>query len=192
MGNKARFIIPVDDEVELRILEEWDAPELFRLIERNRAYLREWLPWVDYETSVEDSRNFVRRCLQYYLDNEGFTMGIHYQDQLVGVIGYHRVEWPSRKVEIGYWLSADFQGKGIMTRACRAVVRYAFEKLLLNRVTILCASGNLRSRAIPERLGFTQEGTLREAEWLYDHFVDLVVYSMLAREWAGNAAVKQS
>lgn len=192
MENKARFVIPVDGEIELRILEEWDAPELFSLIDRNRAYLREWLPWVDYETSVEDSRSFVRRCLQHYLDNEGFTMGIHYQDQLVGVIGYHPVNWPSRKVEIGYWLDANVQGKGIMTRACRAVVRYAFEKLLLNRVTILCATGNLRSRAIPERLGFTQEGTLREAEWLYDHFVDLVVYSMLAREWAGKTAVKQS
>jgi ribosomal-protein-serine acetyltransferase len=192
MENKARFVIPVDDEVELRILEEWDAPELFRLIEGHRAYLREWLPWVDYETSVEDSRSFVRRCLQHYLDNEGFTMGIRYHNQLVGVIGYHSINWPGRKVEIGYWLDADFQGRGIMTRACRAVVRYAFEKLQLNRVTILCATGNLRSRAIPERLGFTQEGTLREAEWLYDHFVDLVVYSMLAREWAEKPAVKQS
>lgn len=192
MENKARFIIPVDGEVELRILEEWDVPELFRLIDHNRTYLRQWLPWVDYETSVEDSRSFVRRCLQHYLDNEGFTMGVRFRGQLAGVIGYHPVNWPNRKVEIGYWLGANFQGKGIMTRACHAVVRYAFEKLLLNRVTILCATGNLRSRAIPERLGFTQEGMLREAEWLYDHFVDLVVYSMLAREWAEKTAVKQS
>ncbi len=192
MENKARFIIPVDAELELRILEEWDAQELFSLIDRNRAYLRQWLPWVDYETAVEDSRSFVRRSLQSYLDNEGFTMGIRFWGQLAGVIGYHPVNWPNRKVEIGYWLGADFQGKGIMTRACYAVVQYAFEKLLLNRVTILCATGNLRSRAIPERLGFTQEGTMREAEWLYDHFVDLVVYSMLAREWTGKTAGKQS
>ncbi len=70
-----------------------------------------------------------------------------------------------------------------MTRACRALVDYAFAKLQLNRVEIRCATGNLRSQAIPERLGFTREGTLREGEWLYDHFVDLIVYSMLAREW---------
>lgn len=189
MENKARFIVPVDVDVELQILEEWDAQGLYRLIDCNRAYLRQWLPWVDYETSVADSRRFVRRCLQHYLDNEGFTLGIHFHGQMVGVIGYHSIDWPSRKVEIGYWLSADAQGKGIMTRACRAVIRYAFGKLLLNRVTILCATGNLRSRAIPERLGFTQEGTLREAEWLYDHFVDLTIYSMLAREWAEKGAV---
>ena len=192
MENTARFIIPVDAEVELRILEEWDAQELYRLIDHNRVYLRQWLPWVDYEAAIEDSRSFVRRCLQHYLDNEGFTMGIRFQGQLAGVIGYHPIDWPDRKVEVGYWLSADFQGKGIMTRACRAMMRYAFEKLLLNRVTILCATGNLRSRAIPERLGFAQEGTLREAEWLYDHFVDLAAYSMLAREWTEKHAVRQS
>lgn len=188
MENKARFIVPVDVEIEMQILEEWDARELYQLIDCNRAYLRQWLPWVDYETSVEDSRKFVLRCLQHYLDNEGFTLGIRVHGQLAGVIGYYSVNWPDRKVEIGYWLSADFQGRGIMTRSSRAAVRYAFEKLQLNRVMILCASGNVRSRAIPERLGFTLEGTLREAEWLYDHFVDLVVYSLLAREWAARDA----
>jgi ribosomal-protein-serine acetyltransferase len=188
MENRARFIVPVDGEIELQILEEWDAQRLYQLIDGNRAYLRQWLPWVDYETSVEDSRRFVLHCLQHYLDNEGFTLGIRFHSQLAGVIGYHSINWPDRKVEIGYWLGADFQGQGIMTRACRAAVRYACEKLLLNRVTILCATGNQRSRAIPERLGFTEEGTLREAEWLYDHFVDLVVYSLLAREWAAQEA----
>jgi ribosomal-protein-serine acetyltransferase len=188
MEKTARFRIPVDAEVELSILEAWDAAELFQLIERNRAHLRQWLPWVDYETSVEDSRSFVLRTLQHYLDNESFTMGIRYQGQLAGLISYHTINWPGRHVEIGYWLGAEFQGKGLMTRACRAMVDYAFAKLALNRVAILCAPDNLRSRAIPERLGFTQEGTLRESEWLYEHFVDLVVYSMVAREWQNSDA----
>lgn len=182
MENKARFIIPINRDVELRILEEWDIEELHQLIDRNREHLRQWLPWVD-DQSVEESRSFVQRSLQQYMDNECFNLGIRYRGQLAGVIGYHTINWPSRMVEIGYWLGAEFEGKGLMTRACRALVDYAFEKLLLNRVEILCATGNARSRAIPERLGFTQEGILREGEWLYDHFVDLVVYSMLAREW---------
>lgn len=183
MEKKARFIIPVDAEVELRLFEEADVQDLFQLIERNRAHLRRWLPWVDYETSVEDSWSFVKRSAQRYMDNEGFSMGVRYLDRLAGVVGYHTVDWPDRKVEIGYWLGAEFQGHGLMTRACRAMLEFAFHKLLLNRVTILCATGNTRSRAIPERLGFVREGILREGEWLYDHFVDLVVYSMLAREW---------
>lgn len=183
MKNKARFSIPIDADVELRLLEEEDVEELYQLIDRNREHLRRWLPWVDHETSVESSRSFVQRSLQHYMDNEGFNMGIRYQGRLAGVIGYHTVNWPNRHVEIGYWLGAEFEGQGVMTRACRALIDFAFDKLLLNRVVILCATGNVRSRAIPERLGFTQEGVSREGEWLYDHFVDLVVYSVLAREW---------
>jgi len=183
MEKKPHFIIPVDEEIELRLFEEADAAELFALIERSRGYLRQWLPWVDYETSINDSRRFVQRSVQSYVDNEGFNLGIRYQGQLAGVIGFHTVNWPNRQVEIGYWLGVDLQGYGVMTRACRAMVDFAFHKLQLNRVSILCATGNTRSRAIPKRLGFTQEGILREGQWLYDHFVDLVVYSMLAREW---------
>ncbi|HVU68062.1 MAG TPA: GNAT family protein [Ktedonobacteraceae bacterium] len=181
--EKPRFVLPVAARIELRLLGEENAAQLFALIEGNRAHLREWLPWVDYETTVEDSQRFVTRSVQRYLDNEGFDMGIHYQDQLAGVISFHTVNWPNRQVEIGYWLGAAFQGHGIVTGACRTMLEYAFRSLQLNRVTILCAVGNVRSRAIPERLGFTQEGIIRDGQWLYDRFVDLVMYSMLAREW---------
>ena len=183
MKNQPFFALTIDREVTLRLFEEADAPEVFALIDRDRAHLREWLPWVDYNTSPDDSLKFIRHSQQQYLNNEGFQLGIRYQGRLAGVIGYHTVNWPNRHVEIGYWLGEEFQGKGLMTRACRTLVDYAFEKLMLNRVGILCATGNARSRAIPERLGFTQEGILRDGEWLYDHFVDLAVYSMLAREW---------
>ncbi|MGH2509944.1 MAG: GNAT family N-acetyltransferase [Ktedonobacteraceae bacterium] len=167
----------------MRILEIWNVEELYQLIHNNRTHLRQWLPWVDYETSVESSRSFVLRSLQRYLENDGFDLGIFSHGQLAGVVGYHSVNWPNRQVEIGYWLGAELVGQGLMTRACRALIDFAFEKLLLNRVAILCATNNTRSRAIPERLGFVQEGVLRDGEWLYDHFVDLVIYSMLAREW---------
>lgn len=183
MGNNPRFILNIDTEVELRILEEWNVKELYQLIDSNRAHLRQWLPWVDYEVSVESSRSFVQRSLQRYLENDGFDLGIFFRGRLAGIIGYHSVNWPNRQVEIGYWLGAEFEGQGLMTKACRVLVDFAFEKLSLNRVAICCATGNVRSRAIPERLGFTQEGVLRDGEWLYDHFVDLAVYSILAREW---------
>lgn len=183
MNDQPHFSLVIDQEIELRLFAEEEAAELMQLIEGNRAHLRQWLPWVDYNTSVEDSRQFILRSKQQYVNNEGFQLGIRYRGQLAGVIGYHSVDWPNRTVEIGYWQGAAFQGRGLMTCACRALVTYAFEKLLLNRVQIRCAPGNTRSCAVPQRLGFTQEGLLRDAEWLYDHFVDLVIYSILAREW---------
>ncbi|HEX7734050.1 MAG TPA: GNAT family protein [Ktedonobacteraceae bacterium] len=183
MDRQPHFVIPVDTDIELRLLVDADAQQLFTLIDRNREHLRPWLPWVDYHTDPIDSQRFIRRSAQRYLDNDGFDLGIYYRGQLAGIVGFHTVNWPNRQVEIGYWQGANFQGHGVMTRACRAIVDYAFHKLQLNRVSILCATGNARSRAIPERLGFTQEGILRDGEWLYDHFVDLAIYSMLARQW---------
>ena len=75
-----------------------------------------------------------------------------------------------------------------MTEACRIYTCHAFATWNLNRVEIRCAVENRRSRAIPERLGFQSEGTIREAEWLYDHFVDHVIYGMLASDWSGRVS----
>lgn len=177
------FRFKIDDELELRLWEERYADQLFDLTDRNRAHLREWLPWVDATKTVADTKAYMKDSLEKFAANDGFNAGIWYKGQLVGGVGFHFFDWPDRKTEIGYWLGQDFNGKGIMTRTCRTLVNYAFKELNLNRVIILCATDNWKSRAIPERLGFTQEGTARQAEWLYDHFVDLVTYSMLASEW---------
>jgi ribosomal-protein-serine acetyltransferase len=182
------FSLRVDAEIELVLREERHAQAIFDLTERNRAHLREWLPWLDATTTVEDTRNFIRGSLQQFAANNGFQAGILFKGELAGMIGYHFINWSSRRTEIGYWLAQAYEGKGIMTRAARKLTDYAFTDLGLNRVEIKCATGNLKSRAIPERLGFTEEGTLRQVAWHYDHFLDLVVYSLLADEWGGAGA----
>jgi ribosomal-protein-serine acetyltransferase len=177
------FRYPLAAGAELRLLELHHAEQVFDLVEQNREHLRRWLTWVDTTHTVHDSRTFIRNTLQQFADNRGFSAGIWYQGALAGVIGYNYIDWQDSKAEFGYWLGEPFQGRGLMTRACRALMSHAFDELYLNRVEILCATGNARSRAIPERLGFTQEGVLRQAEWLTDRFVDLVVYAMLVSDW---------
>ena len=59
------------------------------------------------------------------------------------------------------------------------MISYAFEELLLNRIEIKCANKNDKSKAIPIKLGFKKEGIIRDAEWLYDHFVDHIVYCII-------------
>jgi ribosomal-protein-serine acetyltransferase len=177
------FCLTVDPELKLCLLEARHAEALFALVEANRAYLQVWLPWLDTNSSVADSGNFITRALEQFAGNNGFQGGIYFQGQLVGVIGYHQIDWTHRSVGVGYWLAETVQGQGIMTRACRYLVGYTFNELKLNRVEIRCATGNHKSRAIPERLGFKLEGTVRQAEWLYDHFVTHAVYGMVASEW---------
>jgi ribosomal-protein-serine acetyltransferase len=182
-----RFII--DQDTELHLLTEHDAAAVFSLIEQHRLYLREWLPWVDYTRSVEDERTFIRMLYGQYLENNGFACAIWYQGQITGTISYHPINWTQRKVEIGYWLAAPYQGKGLMTKSCRAMITYAFDTLKLHKVEIRCAIGNTRSCAIPQRLGFRPEGIVTQGEWLYDHFVDLFLYGMLASEWNRHSAI---
>lgn len=170
-------------DVELRLLEIRDAEEVFALIVESRDYLREWLPWVDSTATVEDSRSFIQATLRQFAADDGFQAGIWYRKQFAGVIGFHRINWANRLTSIGYWLGERFQGRGIMTDSCRALVNAAFERYGLNRVEIEVAVENRKSRAIPERLGFRNEGCRRQAEWLSDHFVDHIIYGCLADDW---------
>ncbi len=169
--------IPVDDEVELRLLTGGDGAEIFRVTEANRAYLREWLPWVDATRGPEDTEAFVLRSIEQARLTDGFQTRILYRGGFAGMAGYLYHDWRNLRTEIGYWLREDRQGHGIMTRAVRALTDFAFVNLGLNRVEVRAATDNRRSRAVPERLGFLQEGVLREAAWLNDRFIDLVVYA---------------
>ena len=173
----------VADSVELRQVGRDDADELTLLIDRNRPYLREWLPWLDNSTSILDTARFIGRSIEQAEDNNGLTLVIVCDGRIAGVIGQHYVDSLNRRTEIGYWIDFEHQGRGIVTRSTACLTDYAFREQDCNRVILQCAVGNLKSRAVAERLGFAQEGVLREAEWLYDHYVDLVVYSMLKRVW---------
>jgi len=173
--------------IEIRILEEPHAEELFRLIEANRASLRQWLPWLDWSNSPADTAEHIRVSLERYKQSNGFSAGVWLDGRLAGAIGLHAIDSLHRSSSIGYWLSGDFRGEGAMTSACRAVVTAGFQHYHLHRIEIRCATGNHKSCSIPKRLGFSYEGTLHEAEWLYDHFVDLAVYSMLEQNWANTA-----
>jgi ribosomal-protein-serine acetyltransferase len=186
LENSPILCIAIDDETQLRLHEARYAEEFLALIERNRAHIREWQAWVGYESSLEDIRIYTRNMLMQFADKGIIQTGIWHQSRLVGAIGYPHLDWEDHKVEIGYWIDAGMQGRGIVTKACRTLVTYAFEQYNLNKVEIHCATGNTRSRAVPERLGFTQEGTIRQAEWLNDHYVDMVIYGMLASEWTSR------
>jgi ribosomal-protein-serine acetyltransferase len=180
------FSFQIDKETFLRLFTYQDAEKLFALTDSCRSYLRKWLPWVDSIRTIEDTKSFIEMTIKKFASNNGFETGIWYKGQLAGVIGFHSIDWANKKTSIGYWLGEPFQGHGLMTKSCIAYINYAFNELKLNRVEIRCAVENEKSRAIPERLGFVNEGTIRDAEWLYDHFVDHIVYGMLARDWNKN------
>ena len=177
------FSLAVAPGIELRQFEMGDAERVFAVADRNRAYLREWLPWVDRTHCVEEIRDYIAARLEQLEANQGPNAAILLDGEIAGAVGCHPIDWANRNCSVGYWIDAACQGRGVMTRCCAAMTTYLFEEMAVHRVTIQCGVGNRKSCAIPERLGFTREGVMREAEWVNDRWVDLVVWGMLAQDW---------
>lgn len=177
------FYREISEEIKIAIIEERQAEEFFALVHQNHERLLHWCPWLDEVETIEKTRNFLKGKLARFADGNGFTAGFFENGALIGVIALEYIDRANQMTEIGYWLSSEAEGKGLIIKTCPILIDYAFGELKMNRVQIRCASENIRSRAIPEKLGFRQEGVLRKAEKLHDRFVDLVVYGMLADEW---------
>ncbi len=177
------FRAQIRENLYLQLLEERHAADVFSRIDQDRAYLREWLPWVDATETVDDTLSFIRASLEQFAANKGFVAGIWSDQRFCGVIGTHKLDLLNRKSEIGYWLGRSFQGQGIMTAACKAVTGHLLGDMDLNRVTIQCARENAKSCAVAERLGFIEEGSAREAQLLHGVFHDLRRFSMLKKDW---------
>ncbi|MDP0498959.1 MAG: GNAT family protein [Verrucomicrobiota bacterium JB022] len=180
--------LKVDREVQLRLLNPDESGTVFEEVERSREHLRTWMPWLDRTRHAEDSRPFLEQSWRSYHNGGGFSLGIFYHGEFAGMAGFHAFDVANRITSLGYWLGQGFEGKGVMHRSVERLLTYAFNTRQMNRVYLRCATGNLRSRAIPERMGFVHEGCQREAEWLYDHYVDLEIYSLLRREWEARQA----
>lgn len=176
-------MIHVDENIKIKPLEMSDASEVIALINRNRQYLREWLPWVDSTNTLEDYQKFISYWIYQYTTNKSFQAGIVFGGKIIGVIGFHIIDWSNKKTAIGYWLSEDYQGQGIVSKSTKALLDYGFKDLGLNKIEIKAAVNNQKSRIIPEKLELKYEGIRKQDEWLYDHFHDLAVYYALREEW---------
>jgi ribosomal-protein-serine acetyltransferase len=155
----------INNKLELRLLETYHADTIYQVIEQNREYLSEWFPWVKNTLNAEHSKAFIEFELRRFANNNGFSAGIFYNDQYVGNISIHEINWNAKMTSLGYWLSAEHQGIGIMTTCCREKLTYGFEILGLNKIEIRARTDNEKSRAIPVRLGFKEEGILRQVEF---------------------------
>src|SRR5690606_30630392 len=143
----------------------------------NRAHLAPWMPFADQ--AFEATRGFVRRARSALAEPGVLMTAIVERDRIVGSIGTDGLGHDGHSTGLGYWLAADATGRGLATRAARAYVDHCFGPWALERVSIRVATGNARSRAVAERLGFTHEGTLRHQERVAGAWQDIAVYGLL-------------
>lgn len=175
--------IEVDSEIELRPLQKQDAEIIFRAIDSNRSYLREWLPFVDATREVQDSLNYISSVVDSTCHKKDEVFEVWKGEEFAGLLGLKEIDHYNKKTEVGYWLVENMQGSGIMIKSCRSLLNYAFDELKMNRIQIKCAIGNDKSMQIPNRLQFYFEGIERQGEKLYEKYVDLKTFSMLRKDW---------
>jgi ribosomal-protein-serine acetyltransferase len=178
----------LNDGISLELIDFNHAEPLLNLLNSNRAYLKQWLPWVDYMETVEDFKDYTA-CKAKHAQGTETSYVITIDKTIVGRIGIHEIDRQNKSAFIGYWLGENFQGKGIITQACTALINYAFFAHNLNRIQIKCGAGNEKSKAIAEKLNFKKEGILRQSEWLNNRFIDLHLYAMLKEDWKNDSAI---
>lgn len=176
----------------IRCYNPKDAPLLQDAITKSVEHLRPWMPWVN--TEPEELKTKVERLRRFrseFDSNKNFTMGIFNQaeTELLGGTGLHpRVG--VKAFEIGYWIHVDHVNKGYATETSEALTKVAFEIEKVNRVEIHCDPKNIKSAAIPKKLGFVFEANLRKrTENHMGKFIDSMVYSMMKEEYVNSSIV---
>lgn len=185
-GGNIVYRFEIEPGLALKPLELRDTEQLYQVIIDSREHLRVFLPFVDHTKTSEDTKKFVNNAVRDNAIEKSFVSVIMVDDQVAGLVGMNQINWENKNAELGYWLGSSFTRRGIMTKATRAIIDYAFNELNLNRLEIRAAFSNKASRGVAEKLNFVQEGIIRDAEWINDRFVDHVVYGLLKREWQAN------
>lgn len=178
-----RPYIVVNSTINLCLPDPQWAEQIFNIIDQQRNYLGTWLPWIKATRTAKDTLRFLREANLYNKGGQRFTSFITYDEQVIGSIGFVKIDKTHRIGEIGYWLHQDFQGKGITTKCCKKIISHGFTKLRLNRIEIRILVGNDRSMRIPERLQFKHEGTLRQSIFMNNQFYDVELFSLLMKDW---------
>lgn len=174
--------ITVNKNIRLETVKLSMAPVIFETINRDREYLGKWLPFVEFTRQISDTENFLQSIVNQQEIKKDEVFSIWYNGDFAGLIGFKDTDWINHKTEIGYWIGEKMQGMGIVTACVHKLIRYAFQKLKLNRVQIKVAVGNHKSSAIPKRLGFQFEGTERAGELHQYKYLDLEIYSFLKHD----------
>ena len=177
------------DDVRLVPMSNDHALPLFNIVRHDRRYLGKWQNWPKTVLSLDDMYRMVQHSELKISQNNGFDSTIFYKGQIVGKIGLVYISREMRTTEIGYWQSKNAQGKGIMTRAAHLITSFALATMGLERVYIRCAEANVKSAAIPDRLGYTYEGVLPDPVWIHKKFYPEVRFVMSAKTWLNQKMV---
>jgi ribosomal-protein-serine acetyltransferase len=179
---------PLGDGAVLGPLEPWHLDEFVAHLDQARSHLAPWTPWATKITDAAGASSWLQRYADNHAEDTDHLYGIWLDGKLIGGVGLANFNTAMGTSDIGVWIAPDFEGRGLITRACRHVVDWAIRSRGIRRVQWSSNPDNKRSSAVATRLGFTREGLLRSAFVVAGVRCDVEVWSMLAEDWPVPAA----
>lgn len=189
LGPAYRIVTP---RLVIRCYNPADAALLKEAVESSLEHLRPWMPWAaHYPQPMQDTVEQLRRFRGQFDLGQDYIMGIFSRDEslVIGGTGLHPRGGEGAR-EIGYWIRADQINRGYATEVSAALTRVGFEIEKLRRIGIHCVVENVRSAAVPARLGYVHEATLRRRIKHEDGFHDEMVWTMQAEDYPGSPAAQ--
>jgi RimJ/RimL family protein N-acetyltransferase len=179
------------ERLVIRCWQPDDAPLLKVAVDASLDHLRPWLPWAENEPQTLPEKVQLLRSFRGKFDlGQDFVYAIFNRDEteVLGGTGLHTRLGPNA-LEIGYWIRADTINRGLATEAAAALTRAAFEVNQVNRAEIHCDPANKRSAAVPRKLGYQHEATLRQRIQLADNsYRDLMIWTLFSSDYPDSPA----
>jgi len=178
------------DRLVVRCYQPSDTQLLSDSVLESVEHLKPWMPWAHSEPISFDKRLAgVTRFRGKFDLQQDYVYGIFNpkETKLIGGTGLH-TRLGADELEIGYWIHKDYINKGLVTESTSALLQVAFEVIHIHRIEIHCDPLNLASASIPRKLGFTNEGTLRQKTPFLDHWKDSMIWSLLESEYPNSPA----
>lgn len=176
----------------IRCYDPADAPLLAESVSESLEHLRPWMPWVYAEPEPMEAKvERLKRFRGMFDFGQNFVYGIFNPEgtKLLGGTGLHP-RLGEHELEIGYWIHRDYINRGLVTESTMALVKVAFEIVCVHRLEIHCDPGNVASAAIPRKLGFTHEGTLRAKTPFLERWSDSMIWGLLEDEYRSSPSAK--
>lgn len=178
--NFSPFPIIETERLVLDRLTNKDVQEVFEL--RSNPENMKYIPRPLVKDN-EDALELIRTIDEKIDTNEGINWGVRFKNdsKLIGIIGYYRMQPENYRAEVGYILSPDHHGKGIVTEAVERLIKYGFEDLKLHSIEAVIDPENYASEKVLQKCGFVKEAHLKEVQFWEGKFIDKVIYSLLEK-----------
>jgi ribosomal-protein-serine acetyltransferase len=154
--------LDIADGIELKALEKRHLNAFFAFVEKGRAHFENWIPFVSSTTSIEIAEKKIDTYLELVKNGEAYFWCIWEKTSIIGLVLIKDIDNKAKTAEVGYMIDEEYEGKGIVKKACKLMIDFLFIELQINKIVLSCDEENEKSVGIAKRFGFELEGILKQ------------------------------